>query len=99
MAFLIHLLQELKTKVLLIRVIWVPQIPLLYQVRDWLLVTLFFLFSYQENQMISTSWTCAATSFCGFEQLPPFVDWSGFLLQWIRVTSSFCGLGHLPFQI
>ena len=42
MAFLIHLLQELKTKVLLIRVIWVPQIPLLYQVRDWILVTLFF---------------------------------------------------------
>ena len=96
MAFLIHLLQELKTKVLLIRVIWVPQIPLLYQVRDWILVTLFFPsfipgesddFHLLDLCSYFLLWIRATSSFCGLEWLPPSVDSSDFLFLWTWASS------------
>ena len=53
---------------------------------------------------VLTSWvesflplcTLAASSFCGFKQLPSSVDLSIFLLLWTRAISSFCGLAQLP---
>ena len=41
-------------------------------------------------------WIRAAPSFCGFEQRPPSVDSSSFLLLWTRAASSFCGFEQLP---
>ena len=52
------------------------------------------------NLYISSSflllWIQAASSFCGFKQLPPSVDFSSFLLLWIQAASSFRGLEQLP---